>query len=169
MALVATAGASDANSYATLAEAEAYILTRLHTTNWDGAFDDEREAALIWATSLLDRLCSWYGDKKTDAQALRWPRYLIYDQDGDKVSSESIPQFLKDAVSEFALHLIESDFTITANRDTIGFKQIEVGSLNLVMDTAHGVVKKSMMPESVWVIVRPYCIRVGSSKRLVRV
>lgn len=169
MTLIATPGASDANTYATFDEAEAYIEARLHISNWTDSNDDNREAGLMWATALLDRLCEWNGRKALDTQALRWPRSFIYDPDGNPVSGSTIPQFLKDAVSEFALHLLESDFTITASRDTIGFKQIEVGSLNLVMDTAHGVVKKSMIPESVWIIVRQYCSRIGTSKSLVRV
>jgi len=169
MALIATPGATDANTYATYAEAEAYIESRLHIDNWTDSNDDNREAAIMWATALLDRLCNWDGRKAVDTQALRWPRSFIYDPDGNPVSGTTIPQFLKDATAEFALHLIGSDFTITASRDTIGYKQIEVGSLNLVMDTEHGVVKKSMLPESVWIIVRQYCSRVGSNKKLVRV
>jgi len=168
MALIATPGAT-ANTYVTMTEAEDYIETRLHADNWTDANSNDQEAALLWATALLDRLCNWNGAKAVDTQALRWPRSFIYDSDGNPVSGTTIPQFLKDATAEFALHLIGSDFTITASRDTIGYKQIEVGSLNLVMDTEHGVVKKAMLPESVWIIVRQYCTRIGAIKRLVRV
>jgi hypothetical protein len=170
MALIATAGASDANSYATYTEAEAYIETRLHADNWDDANDDDREAGLMMATALLDRLCNWDGDKASDSQALRWPRNYIYDPDGDSVDGDLIPQFLKDATAEFALHLLGDDLTETISRDLEGFKQIEVGSLNLVLDTEGGAYKKGMMPDSVWIIVRSYCVRIGkSNKLLVRV
>jgi len=169
MTLIATPGASNANTYATLNEAEDYIETRLHTDNWDDATDNDREAGLLMATALLDRLCNWDGDKASDTQALRWPRSFIYTPDGNTVDSATIPQFLKDATAEFALHLLGSDLTETISRDLEGFKQIEVGSLNLVLDTEGGAYKKAIMPDSVWIIVRSYCSRVGSSKTLVRV
>ena len=161
---------SGTNTYATLNEAEDYIEARLHTDNWDDAIDNDREAALLMATALLDRLCNWDGDKASDTQALRWPRSFVYTPDGDTVDSATIPQFLKDATAEFALHLLGSDLTETISRDLEGFKQIEVGSLNLVLDTEGGAYKKAIMPDSVWIIVRSYCSRMGSgSKILVRV
>ena len=169
MALVATAGAVNANSYSTMTEAEDYMENRLHKSDWTDATDNDREAALLWATALLDRLCNWDGAKASDTQALRWPRTFIYDPDGKTVNGATIPQFLKDATAEFALHLIGSDMTETISRDLEGFKQIEVGSLNLVLDTEGGAYKKAIMPDSVWIIVRSYCSRIGSSKTLIRV
>jgi hypothetical protein len=118
---------------------------------------------------LLDRLCNWDGAKVTDAQALRWPRNYIYTPDGDLVDTTTIPQFLKDATAEFALQLLGDDLTETISRDLEGFKQIEVGSLNIVMDTEGGAYKKGIMPDSVWIIVRSYCTRMKSNKTLVRV
>jgi len=169
MALVATAGAVDANSYSTMTEAEDYFENRLHRSNWDDANSNDQEAALLMATGLLDRLCDWDGSKPNDTQALRWPRSFIWDPDGKKVDTDIIPQFLKDATAEFALHLIGSDMTITIDRDLEGFKQLEVGPLNLVLDVAGGAHKKAIMPDSVWIIVRSYCSRIGGSKTLVRV
>jgi len=170
MALIATPGASDANTYSTFDEAETYMETRLHVDNWTDANDDDREAGLLMATALLDRLCNWDGLKAADTQALRWPRTFVYDPDDDSVDSTVIPQFLKDATAEFALHLLGDDLTITIPRDLEGFKQIKVGSLNLVLDTDRGTPKKAIMPDSVWIIVRSYCKRMGrGTKLLVRV
>ena len=159
---------SGTNTYATMTEAEDYIETRLHTDNWDDANDNDREAGLLMATVLLDRLCDWNGTKAVDTQALRWPRSFVYDPDGNWIDSATIPQFLKDATAEFALHLLGSDLTETISRDLEGFKQIEVGSLNLVLGTQGGAYKKAIMPDSVWIIVRAYCSRMGGQKTLVR-
>lgn len=168
--LIATPGAADANTYATFTEADEYMEARLHTSNWSDATSNDQEAALLMATALLDRLCNWDGRKVADTQALRWPRSFIYDPDGDRVDSDLIPEFLKDATAEFALHLLGDDLTITISRDLEGFKQIEVGSLNLVLDTEGGAHKKAIMPDSVWIIVRSYCSRLGrGTKLLVRV
>lgn len=170
MALIATAGATNANTYATMTQAEDYIENRLHTENWDDSDDNDRESALIWATKLLDRLCNWDGTRVSADQALRWPRSYVYDPDGNSLDASTIPQFLVDAVTEFALFLIGSDFTITYDRSTSPYKQLEAGPLNVVFNADAGsITKKSMIPESVWIIVRPYCTRVGAGKLLVRV
>lgn len=67
LVLVATAGDSDANTYCTLAEAEAYMLEYVHKTDWDAASDDTKNAALTQATRDIDshRL---YGTKYDDTQ-----------------------------------------------------------------------------------------------------
>jgi len=171
MALVATAGASNANSYATLNQAESYMENRLHSDNWDDSNDTDREAALIWATQLLDRLCNWEGSIASETQALRWPRFYVYDPDGNSVDETTIPQFLIEATAEFALFLIGSDLTITYDRSTAPYKQLEAGPLNVVFNTGSNteIVKDSIMPVSVWVIVRPYCSRIGAKKMLIRV
>lgn len=170
MAIITTAGAANANSYATEDDGDSYMETRLHTTNWTNATGDEREFALIWATRLLDTLCAWDGAKVSDTQALRWPRSYIYDPDGDLVDSTAIPQFLTDATCEYALHLIGDDRTQTFDPSLVGFDQLKVGPLDIKMSTDGGQAKKSMIPESVWILVRQYCSRIGGrTKTTVRI
>lgn len=166
-----TAGGTNSNSYADEDDGDEYMETRLHTDNWDNATSDEREYALMWATRLLDSLCKWDGDKATDTQALRWPRSFIWDPDGDQVDNDIIPQFLINATCEYALHLIGTDFTQTFDPSLIGFDRLKVGPLDISMTTeGGGQSKRSMIPESVWILVRQYCSRVGSSqKTLIRI
>ncbi len=166
--LIATAGATDANTYATDLEMETYLENRLYITNFTGKSAEEVESALVWGTRLLDDLCNWDGIKVTDAQALRWPRSFVYDPDGDLLLNTTIPTWLRDAASEFALHLLgDEDLTAESNRDLVGVKEIAISSLKLkVSETA----KKGMIPPSVWIMIRQYCTRVGGgTKRLVRV
>lgn len=167
MALIATAGAADANSYATEDNGDSYMETRLHITNWTGATGDEREAALMWATRLLDKLCAWDGSKATDTQALRWPRSFIYDPDGDAVLNTIIPQFLIDATCEYALHLIGSDRTQTFDPELSAFNKLVIGPLEMEMSNPSKgqITKVSMIPESVWILVRNYCSRVGARQK----
>jgi len=166
MTIVATAGAINANCYCTELEAEQYMETRLHTDNYDDASDDDIEYGLLWATRLLDTLCAWDGQKATDTQALRWPRTFIWDPDGDPVDSDTIPQFLKDATAEYMLHLIGSDRTQTFDPSLIGFERLKVGPLDMTMATqGGGQSKRSMIPESVWILVRQYCSRVGGRQK----
>jgi len=167
MTIIKTAGAADANSYANTDDGDNYMETRLHTDNWDNATDDEKEFSLIWATRLLDALCAWDGAKLTDTQALRWPREFIWDPDGNPVDSTTIPSFLSNATCEYALHLIGSDRTQTFDPSLIGFSRLAVGPLEIELsDPSKGQVSKSsMIPESVWILIRQYCTRVGKRTR----
>lgn len=166
--IIATPGASDANSYCTIKEAETYFQDRLHKTNWTSAEGTSKQPALIWATRLLDEICVWDGKKTNDLdQALRWPRDFIYDPDGDSLPNTSIPQFLKDATAEFAMSLIGEDRTLETNRGLMGFTEIKIDVITLKIDKNKA---KKLMPNSVWTMVRRYCSYEGAgTRRIVRV
>lgn len=165
LTVVATAGAVDANSYCTLAEAEVYFEKRLHKTDWSGASTGDKNMAIVWATSILDDTMNWYGWGMTETQALRWPRTGLSSPDGWTVTSVAIPTFLKNATAELAMHLIAEDRM--ADSDTMGFKQIAVSSIQITTDKYD---RKAIIPQSVWNIVRPYGSKYSgsSSASLVR-
>lgn len=71
--IIATAGAANANSYITLAEAQAYADSDIDSSQWDTASVDQRTRALITATRNLD-LIGYVGTRSTTTQALAWPR-----------------------------------------------------------------------------------------------
>src|SRR5687768_105111 len=85
MAIDATSGGENANSYITEVDAEAYFAMRLNSSDWHGA--DEIEEALLQACLMLERF-DYLGipvrdtfdeDGYFDAppfQALKWPRVL---------------------------------------------------------------------------------------------
>lgn len=105
MALTTTPGSASANSYASVAEADAYHLDRANAA-WAAAVPADKEAALIRATQWLD---GRYGDQwpgirwKLRAQALDWPRVEAYDRDGTVVDYQTIPPEVVDATCEAAL------------------------------------------------------------------
>lgn len=162
--IVATSGASDANSYCTISQAEAYFLDRLHKATWTDAEGSDKQAALIWATRLLDEICDWLGSKtgNLDDQALRWPRNFIYDSDNNNLPNTSIPFFLRDATAEFAIHLLAEDRTLETNRGMMGFSEIKIDVINLKIDKGKA---KKLMPPSVWTMVRYYCSYIGTGQR----
>ena len=151
LSIIATAGAVDANSYCTLAEAETYFEGRSHKTDWSAAITADKNIALVWATSVLDSVMNWYGWAMSETQALRWPRSGLSSPDGWTISSVDIPHFLKRATAEFAMHLIAADRL--ADSDTMGFKQIAVSSIQITTDKFD---RKPVMPQAVWNLVRPY-------------
>ena len=64
----------DANSYASVADGDAYHAAHLYATAWTGATADKKATALVMATRLIDAECGFLGFRKSNAQALQWPR-----------------------------------------------------------------------------------------------
>ena len=78
--IIATLSSASANSYVTLAEANAYFETVPNSSTWTDKTDDAKNRALISATRWIDSL-NYYGDRCDEDQALKWPRNN-YDVDG---------------------------------------------------------------------------------------
>lgn len=126
--VVATAGAANANSYITRAEFELYLGTRLHVSNAvDNATNDTLDKAIIAATRLIDAVMCWTGDAASETQALAWPRTGMYSRNEVAIGSSTLPQQLKDAVSELALVLIDSNFTATNDALSQGISEVKAG------------------------------------------
>ncbi|MCP4149814.1 MAG: hypothetical protein GY757_18865 [bacterium] len=157
--LIATVGASNANTYITLADAETYFESRLHKTDWDAATDANKDMALVWATRLLDDMVAWFGRKATDDQSLRWPQYSQVDRDGYPIDPGIVPDFLANAAAEFAGYLIGTDRTLES--DTKGFRRLAIaGAISLEVDT---IDQPRPLPDSVWQMVKWYGVKAGSS------
>lgn len=112
MALDATLGGASANSYVTVAEADAYFATSFGRTAWGSASAENKEIVLIESTRLLDLLVSWKGYVKSDTQALRWPRTYVPNIDGryleSYISDSIVPKDVKNAVFELAYSLLSN-------------------------------------------------------------
>ena len=132
LTLDATIGGASANSYTTVAQGDSYHEGRLFVTDWTGAADATKEAALVWATRLLDSHFDWQGSKFTLEQALRWPRFGALDRDGQLFDSNELPPELRDAVSELARLLIIGDRSIETG--TEGLKRLKVDVIELEFD-----------------------------------
>lgn len=154
-------GLSTANSYCTVAEADSYHGDILYATTWTAS--STKEEALIQATRLLDEHVAWEGMKNTKEQALRWPRSYVYGPDGYVVANDSVPQWLKNATSELARHLLISDRTAEAS--TKGFKRLKLGDMELHVSRNDRI---SVIPPSVWSMISSYGHKSSKSKILIR-
>lgn len=167
MALDATAGGPTSNSYATVADGDSYHANHLYAASWSSAITANKEAALIWATRLLDEQVTWKGDVETLTQALRWPRQMVLDRDGRRyLDPVTIPTFLKQATAELARHLLMGDRT---QERSIGLSSVTADTVTVTFDK-HDV--PSILPPSVTSIVEPYGDVKGpgsGSAKLVRV
>jgi len=103
MTLVVETGVAtlaSANTYYSLASADAYFEARGITT-WVDGDDDAKEYALIKACTFMETL-PWVGLKSLSTQALEWPRRNVIDQNGYYVSATGIPLRIKQAQAELA-------------------------------------------------------------------
>lgn len=100
----ATAGAADANSYITLAEAQDFADTDIDSAEWDSATEDQRIRVLITATRTLD-LVGFVGSRATTTQALAWPR-TDFDTTEKTYAEGEIPAEIKLAQWEIAKALL---------------------------------------------------------------
>jgi hypothetical protein len=129
----ATPESATANAYVTLAEADQYHLDRPPVgTTWASATSDQKTAAILWATKLLDNLFVWNGFVTTIEQALLWPRIGLYmPNEVTPVDMHTIPDALKDATAEFARQLLAADRTGDSALQTLGIKLVKTGSIRV--------------------------------------
>ncbi|MCZ2112270.1 MAG: hypothetical protein LC131_00250 [Anaerolineae bacterium] len=104
--VIATVGASDANSYVTVAEADAYFAEQFGYSAWDLVVQADREACVITASRSLDSYMVWAGQRATDVQSMEWPRSGSYDRYGNPIDDDVIPNVLKQAVFETAFIIL---------------------------------------------------------------
>ena len=150
MALIATPGAVDANSYVSLAEGEAYFLDRSHVSSWDSWA--EKSESLMLASQMLDWYTTWKGNKTATTQSMQWPRTGALRPDGTEIDSDVIPNDVKTAVFELALSSISEDRT--KDSDLAGLEQIKAGSLMIKSDSGDiDSTAKKTIPEKVWKIL----------------
>jgi len=95
---------NDANSYVTLAEANAALEEdiAIGSAAWNLLDDEVREELLIQATKFLEIRYRWYGTTTVVGQSLNWPRSKNFDDLGDIIPPGTIPDQLKDAQIEIA-------------------------------------------------------------------
>lgn len=105
MALVVTPGDATADSYASVAQADAWHAGRGNAA-WEALTEAEKETALRRATTWID---ATYGSRfgalpvYPRVQALAWPRTGVTDADGYAVPHDAIPVEIVRATAEAAL------------------------------------------------------------------
>jgi hypothetical protein len=149
--LIATAGASDANSYASIAEANAYHEAHIHGAAWRTALDEDRRRALMTATRVLDQHVTWLGSATSQGQALQWPRTGVSDEKGYPLSSSVIPASIAHATAELARQLMAVDRTADSEIEAKGLTSLTVGPISMAFKSA---VTAKVIPDAVWYLVR---------------
>ena len=152
MSVESTPGSATADSYCTVAEADAYNAARLFATAWSAASTPTKEAALKMATRLLDQIftrsmiedgayygysgqkvtLAWTGLPTTpETQALCWPRTGMLNRNSYAIASDVIPQDLKNATAELARQLIVADTSANNDVEAQGIQSLSAGPVSL--------------------------------------
>lgn len=161
--LIATVGHADANAYLTVAAAALYFDTRPTSASWDDASAGARIRALIQATRQIDTL-RFRGESVTDAQALKWPRVSVFNEDGYEYPTNAIPQIVQDATCEAAFQMLVAGADTLADTGLEGFKRAKVGPLEVELRAR----RAARLPDYVLTLLRPVLLGVGMMARLVR-
>jgi hypothetical protein len=127
----ATDGGEFANSYCTIAEADAHFQARLHATEWPALTSDDKCRSLVWATRLLDEWVVWAGTAATYTQALAWPRWGLTTISGDVLSQYVVPEAVKQSTCELAWNLRLEDPTRTPEYQLSGLTNLTAGPVSL--------------------------------------
>src|ERR1035437_6828997 len=117
-------GKTDANSYADVADGDAYHAGHLYASAWTGATDDQKAAALVMATRLIDAEFQFNGTRTNAVQGLQWPRAKCPEPDNvhvplsvllpipyDYVQYDTVPKAVVQAACELARELLITDRT----------------------------------------------------------
>jgi hypothetical protein len=160
--IVATPGAANANSYLTLADAQAIIdgfVQDADVTAWATATTDQKNRALFTATQRLDHE-RYLGARATDTQSLQWPRTGVRKPDTyintyavgfpfrittDYFTDTEIPTQIQYAQAVLAVFLHN-------NTDALGlsgledYKNVKIGSLDVTPNVGFGAVGADKVP-----------------------
>jgi hypothetical protein len=152
--LVTTAGAANANAYCTLAFANQYALNRPAVgTTWSTASDEQKNAAILWATLLMDSLWDWSGFATDTTQVLQWPRQGMLKRTGwEYVDVHTIPTELQNATAEYARQLLAGDLAGNSDVETQGITSLRAGPVALTFKDS---VTAKPVPDTVFNLIPP--------------
>jgi hypothetical protein len=159
MAIDATVKGTSSNSYQTRATADSYLKNeRLFISAWTDAAGSSKDAALIWATFILEIAIDYDGTPTTATQKLRLPRSGLVDADGDTIDMDTIPVLAEKASAELALYLLQRDRTAESELIGKAIKKAKVGPLEVEVDKTEEIVQ--LIPSYILTILEP----IGSLK-----
>lgn len=170
-------GKVDANAYASVAEADAFHETNVHTDEtWAALTADEKAQALITATRILDQQWQWAGYKKTVQQALQWPRVRVPDPDSAGtvvppsygypvyLPDDEVPAPIKRATMDFAGFIVQTNPETPAQGEGLNSFTLD-GVMSVDFDHA---TRPDMIPEWIQSELSKYGVMIGGKSGTVK-
>lgn len=148
-------GLPDADSYASIAEADDYHLLFGDAREWEDARDAQKEVALRIATLYIDTTYQnrWLGVPVSQFQSLAWPQLYQHGQTGISGAFNELPRGLKYATAEAALRNLQEPGGLLADpmlESGLQSESIKLGPLSetTVYAGARSIAKKYPKIES---------------------
>jgi hypothetical protein len=163
--IIETPGDPDANSYVTVADADAYHQTRpaSQVATWTAATADDKAAAVVMATELLDANFMWNGTPTSVDQALAFPRTGLTNRNGVPVDPGIIPRELKRATSEFARQLLTGNRTADNDVARMGLTDLKAGPISLSFKEGTTSEVPAVIPDAVRMMIPVTWYRVSET------
>jgi hypothetical protein len=169
-------GKSDANSYASVADGDAYHDGHLYATAWTGASADQKAVALVMASRLIDAEFQFNGTRTTSGQSLQWPRAMCPEPDNvhvpisvllpipyDYVQYDKVPKAVVQATCEMARELLIADRTVAPAGE--GLKYQIVGSTQTGYDKTD---RRQVLSQVAQVMLAKYGSQISAKSGAVR-
>lgn len=125
-----TVGATDYDTFISLANAEIYLDAALHATGWAAATSTQKAQAIVTATRMLDRQ-AWDGEMTDADNALAWPRSGLLDAEGEEVDEDTIPSQIEDATCELAEALLKDASAQTSATGGSNVKRLDARGVSV--------------------------------------
>jgi hypothetical protein len=125
MALIVEDGSGipGANAYIDITYVDGYFLGE-RLIKWNTLNQDDRESAIINATSYVDIAFEWRGNRNTLEQGLSWPRSGV---SFDRFPVEGIPVQVKKSTAESVWLVIEGEELFSSDSDVeISSEQVDI-------------------------------------------
>lgn len=146
------------NSYASLAESDEYVATRIvdeaTRTAWEDLDEDQKATYLVNASRTIDNLCEWIGDKYSRDQGLDWPRVNAY-VDGYVVDQITFPLPVVEATVEMALWSMVNSGAVTVSSNS-QYDSIKVGPIAIDFNESAGIASTRHFPDIVAILLQDY-------------
>lgn len=124
-------GRADAESYGSVAEVVAVLTKYGEHTAFAALASTVQEQHCRKATRRMDLESSYRGVRKTETQALAWPREYAEDDDGYVYDADSLPTRLKEAHAFFAAESVAGDLQPNETTPaTIESESVKVGPIS---------------------------------------
>jgi hypothetical protein len=138
-----------ANSYISVADADAYLACQRYNTEWLSATPDQQVQAVVTATRAIDANMVFNGYVVSTDQSLRWPRiycpnpdvYAGYPYSGYPTGlgigygyfpMDQIPKCLREATAQEALELLRLDrLSDAATQGILGIQSMRVDVIDI--------------------------------------
>ena len=166
------------NSFVDMNDADDYFETRINADVWFDTATTGHEQALVTASGILDSMV-WEGTcTPTDSYPLSWPRDIEYfdpksgsdieledDRDEDTETPGTIPEDIKKATYELALHLLKNAETVEDSENgAYPVKDLTIGSLRLTMKSDNPQSNIVDIPTIVYTYINKYLSTTKTSR-----